>query len=129
MKLADARIAWSPRSSSKPTAGHVMIGLRSDDYIYGWSRRFDHWSELAEDRATRTGGWMNIGLMFVRFHELIVRDGIDPQEAHAAFLLVDEYRQRIAEDIHGAVGVPEVDDTCRCEASWLAARTRGFSTN
>jgi hypothetical protein len=31
-----------------------------------------------------------------------VRDGIDPQAAHRAFLAIDEYRFRIAPDTEGA---------------------------
>ena len=30
--------------------------------------------------------------MFVAFHAMVVRDGIDPQVAHTAFLEIDEYR-------------------------------------
>ena len=40
--------------------------------------------------------------LFVEFQTLVVRDGIDPQEAHKAFLVVDEYRKLIAPDIVGA---------------------------
>ena len=32
----------------------------------------------------------------------VVRDGIDPQVAHRAFLAIDEYRFRIAPDTEGA---------------------------
>ena len=30
--------------------------------------------------------------MFVAFHAMVVRDGIDPQVVHTAFLEIDEYR-------------------------------------
>jgi hypothetical protein len=39
--------------------------------------------------------------MFIDFHTLVVRDGIDPQAAHREFLKIDEYRKRIAPDTPG----------------------------
>jgi hypothetical protein len=36
--------------------------------------------------------------LFIEFHTLVVRDGIDPQAAHEAFLAVDEYRDLISPD-------------------------------
>jgi hypothetical protein len=33
---------------------------------------------------------------------MVVRDGIDPQELHRAFLETDEYRDHIAPDMEGA---------------------------
>ncbi len=41
-------------------------------------------------------------MMFIDFHTLIVRDGIDPQAVHKQFLKIDEYRCRISPDIKGA---------------------------
>lgn len=40
--------------------------------------------------------------MFITFNTIVVRDGIDPQVAHRAFLEIDEYRQRISPDMYGA---------------------------
>lgn len=40
--------------------------------------------------------------IFVHFNMLVVRDGIDPQDAHRAFLKVKEYRQMISRDMEGA---------------------------
>lgn len=40
--------------------------------------------------------------LMTEFHTIVVRDGVDPQEAHQAFLVIDEYRRRIAPDIPGA---------------------------
>jgi len=41
-------------------------------------------------------------MMLLDFHTMVVRDGIDPQVAHRAFLEIDEYRRVIAPDIEGA---------------------------
>jgi hypothetical protein len=34
--------------------------------------------------------------LFLEFHELVVRDGLDPQRVHEAFLVIDEYAESIA---------------------------------
>ena len=39
--------------------------------------------------------------MFVAFHAMVVRDGLDPQVVHTAFLEIDEYRA-IVDGIGGA---------------------------
>ena len=43
-----------------------------------------------------------IARLFIDFQTVVVRDGIDPQVAHRAFLAIDEYRFRIAPDTEGA---------------------------
>ncbi len=40
--------------------------------------------------------------LFIDFHTMVVRDGIDPLAAHQEFLKIDEYRERISPDIPGA---------------------------
>ena len=45
--------------------------------------------------------------MFVAFHEMVVRDGIDPQVAHTAFLEIDEYRA-IVDGIGGAESYEDI---------------------
>lgn len=41
-------------------------------------------------------------MLFVDFHTIVVRDGIDPSVAHEAFLAIDEYTMTISPDIPGA---------------------------
>jgi len=43
-------------------------------------------------------------MMFIDFHTLVVRDGIEPQAAHREFLKIEEYRKRISPDIGGPAG-------------------------
>jgi hypothetical protein len=45
--------------------------------------------------------------MFVAFHAMVVRDGIDPQVAHTAFLEIDEYRA-IVDGIGGAESYEDI---------------------
>ena len=51
-------------------------------------------------------------MMFLDFHTLVVRDGIDPQAAHREFLKIDEYRRRISPDIPGAADTFIEDFLC-----------------
>ncbi len=43
-----------------------------------------------------------IARLFIDFQTIVVRDGLDPQAVHKAFLAIDEYRFRIAPDTEGA---------------------------
>ena len=40
--------------------------------------------------------------VFILFNTVTMRDGIDVQKAHKAFLAIDEFRQTIAPDLPGA---------------------------
>src|ERR1700710_1980283 len=91
MKQIEAIIAWTPHrwSELKPeTAGE---GKRC------WVRAGASSSALpALSEEAR------IARLFIEFQTLVVRDGIDPQAAHRAFLGINEYRSRIAPDTDGA---------------------------
>lgn len=116
IKMGEARIAWTPAwMSDSPTAGQVKVGLRTDDWRSHWSQPFKSWLEAAEDRDFCPGGWLNIGMLFIHFHTLVVRDGVDPRVAHAAFLAIEEYRQRISDDINGSEEAPGRCHGCPCE--------------
>jgi hypothetical protein len=39
--------------------------------------------------------------IFIDFHMIVLRDGVDVQAAHRAFLKIDEFRGSIAPDIPG----------------------------
>jgi hypothetical protein len=54
-------------------------------------------------------------MVFIHFHTLVVRDGIDPQVAHKAFLAIDEYRQRMSGEIDGSEEAPAQCLGCPCE--------------
>lgn len=104
MKFLEALIAWNPKydwiKRSERAPGQVMVVPWPDKQ--GLSRPLlntcgacyagNH--QLNEDQI--------VAKVFVDFHTLVVRDGIDPQDAHRAFLNIDEYRKFIALDIEGA---------------------------
>ncbi len=66
----------------------------SDPYPFTWGCCELARHKWPEDRK--------VMMMFIDFHTLIVRDGIDPQAAHREFLKIDEYRRHISPDTDGA---------------------------
>src|SRR5437879_4255027 len=105
MKLSETMIAWTPsafgdRKPYESTKGQVKAGIHP---AKGWSAGYaftdgacmSGWREMPE--------WERIAMLFIMFNVMTVRDGIDPQVAHDALLEVDEYRERIAPDMRGAV--------------------------
>jgi hypothetical protein len=110
-------VAWNPAHMATWTAedrerrvpGAVKVGPwpipKADAYT---ERDWTHSSvflmntgccELARQKFSLEAKVM---MMFIDFHTLVVRDGIDPAAAHREFLKIDEYRRRISPDIPGA---------------------------
>lgn len=107
MKAKSAMIAWTPANgpfaeASPDTAGQVRVGPHPDRD--GWSRAYRMWVPAGANKGGRDPSNDDgiIAMIFINFHTLVVRDGIDPQSAHQAFLALDEYRERISPDIEGA---------------------------
>ena len=94
MKLEAVLIAWNPNSSQ------IEAGPWPDRT--GWIRKYRMTSgacytgrrELSEDRQRL--------LLFIDFNAIVVRDRVDPEAAHQAFLAIDEYRRLISPDQFGA---------------------------
>jgi hypothetical protein len=100
MKAREALIAWTPNEPAYPAEyrGRVRVAPLA---LGGGS--------LLKPVYSRTGGAAFVATrhmkgdqsalrLFIEFHTLVVRDGIDPQAAHEAFLAVDEYRDLISPD-------------------------------
>ncbi len=93
MQLIDVMIAWNPNGDAK-------VGQHPD--TVGWTKQFQmtagacysNWRTFTEDQRQK--------ILFVEFHAMVVRDGVDPQVAHRAFMEIQEYRELIAPDIEGA---------------------------
>lgn len=105
MKARDAVIAYTPADwtgSYEDTVGKIEVGLYSglaqltDRYAFVVGAAFPSIWELQGCHA--------IAQVFVDFHTAVVRDCIDPQLAHKAFLVIDEYAEAIAPDVEGARG-------------------------
>jgi hypothetical protein len=103
MKLIEAMIAWNPEeypAGSNPSAGQIEVGQWPDKA--GWSRRYRRTVGACFTETHEMSNAERERQMFLDFHTCVVRDGIDPQKAHKAFLVIDEYRMLISPDIEGA---------------------------
>lgn len=103
MKQTEAIIAWTPVrwAELKPeTAGQVVVLSASD--AAGEAKRFMMRAGASSSALAALSEDARIARLFIDFQTLVVRDGIDPQAAHRAFLAIDEYRYRIAPDTEGA---------------------------
>jgi hypothetical protein len=96
--------ANQPRVVEEETPGEVLVA-RLGDNVY-WSHRYAYVTGCCESNHHNRPLLEKVALMFIDFHTLVVRDGIDPQAAHREFLKIDEYRQRIAQDTPGAANYP-----------------------
>jgi hypothetical protein len=91
--LEHAMVCWNPGSNQVRVVRHpdtlrVSDGLRMTD----GACEFERWA----DPAQRMKWLLQI------FNAMVVRDGVDPQAAHQAFLAIPEYRNTIPEDQRGA---------------------------
>ena len=90
MKLAEIMYAWTPATWESTTAGQVRVGVHPDRV--GWTRPFASCLGACDLSFAEASDSERIIQMFVAFHAMVVRDGIDPQVVHTAFLEIDEYR-------------------------------------
>jgi hypothetical protein len=104
MKAHDALIAWTPvHTTHRPkTIGQVKVGPLLHDGGEDWSKLFAFTGGAAQVDRRKWRGAKSVAQVFIEFHTLVVRDGIDPQVAHKAFLVIDEYAEAISPDIPGA---------------------------
>ncbi|WP_342106099.1 hypothetical protein [Methylobacterium sp. SI9] len=103
MKQTEAIIAWTPTrwSELRPeTAGQVVVLPAPDEA--GLAKRYMMRAGASSSALAALSDEARIARLFIDFQTLVVRDGIDPQVAHRAFLAIDEYRFRIAPDTEGA---------------------------
>jgi hypothetical protein len=101
MKAYNAVIVWTPSNvEGIPPELRGSVEVRTLQSCRDWTKPPYSRSCGAVDR--RYPSPENLMMLFIDFHTLVVRDGIDPKAAHEAFLAIDEYRQRISYDIDGA---------------------------
>src|SRR6202166_2890155 len=83
MKLAEIMYAWTPATwESSPTAGQVRVGVHPDRV--GWTRPFASCLGACDLSFAEASDSERIIHMFVAFHAMVVRDGLDPQVVHTA---------------------------------------------
>ena len=103
-------VAWNPthttpeleklRDPKSPGPGAVKVGKWPDGS--GWSDDYDSTAGCCWTETASFDVHGKVMMMFIDFHTLIVRDGIDPQELHKQFLKIDEYCYRIPFDMEGS---------------------------
>jgi hypothetical protein len=86
MKAIQAVISWNPRTGEVGVA--TRAGPRGQLTV---GAVFADWLTMSPE--TR------LAQLFINFHTMVVRDHIDPQRAHSAFLAVDEYRAAVSPEI------------------------------
>jgi hypothetical protein len=96
VKMTEADVVWVRN-------GNVRI----EHHGSGWQRLpGESWMPAtalgAYGRGARAPRDRQLLAMFILFNTLVVRDGVDPQAAHRAFLKIDDYRRAISPDASGA---------------------------
>jgi hypothetical protein len=102
MKLLEAIIAWTPArwADLRPeTAGQVAVLPVTEA---GEAKRFAMRAGAGSSALASLSEEGRVARLFIDFQTIVVRDGIEPQAVHRAFLAIDEYRFRIAPDTEGA---------------------------
>jgi hypothetical protein len=88
--------------------GRMLARYESNGAYRNWQRTDgDRWMPAAclgamGEVPTENNPDRQLLAMFILFNTITVRDGIDPQAAHKAFLEIDEYRRTISPDQEGA---------------------------
>jgi len=103
MKQIEAIIAWTPArwAELRPeTAGQIVV-LPAPD-TEGAAKRYIMHAGASSSALAALSDEARIARLFIDFQTIVVRDGLDPQVVHRAFLAIDEYRFRIAPDTEGA---------------------------
>jgi hypothetical protein len=102
MKITEADVVWTratepaPEGGTSALSGTVRAGNARGATVGFWRPALSISIRAEDDPTTQ------LLSLFVLFNTLVIRDGIDPNRAHEAFLAIDEYRQTISPEIPGA---------------------------
>jgi hypothetical protein len=97
MKMIDAIVVWTPDTNLCRVETKGSSWERTPGDFWMSATGFGEWGGFKhKDDFTR------LLAMFVLFNTITVRDKVDPQVAHDAFLNIDEYRSTISPDCRGA---------------------------
>jgi hypothetical protein len=91
-------ICWTPLQVESEAAGEIIV-VRHGTHV---SKRYLFSTGVCFTEQTSMAHEQQVLQMFLDFHTIVVRDGIDPQDAHREFLKIREYRRRISPDISGS---------------------------
>jgi hypothetical protein len=94
MKLVEAMYGWNRNSNE--------IGVGPWPDTTGWSDRYSLTGGARYKSIREMPLDQQVAQVFIDFHMIVLRDGVDVQAAHRAFLKIDEFRGSLAPDIPGA---------------------------
>ena len=87
------QVAWNAQGKASSPSGAVEVGKSTGDWTDGYNNAQGPDGRTLDEKVAH---------LFIVFHTLVVRDGVDPLKAHREFLKIDEYRRRIDSEIDGA---------------------------
>lgn len=96
MKLSEALIAWNPGTDQ------VRVGRLLEDGDPDWTEspiRYDMTAGAAYTGVRKLTGIEARHYVMSEFIGLVVRDRVDLDAAHQAFLAIDDYRQAVPDDL------------------------------
>ncbi|QYO75611.1 hypothetical protein [Devosia salina] len=96
MKLAESLIAWNANSNEIAVGGFVKEG------DIDWTRPYRKTGGAAYTEVRKPAGIEARHYIMSEFLGIVIRDRVDLDAAHKAFLVIDEYRQAIPHDVDGA---------------------------
>jgi hypothetical protein len=105
MKITVADVLWVPVYSETPDAGSIMVKRHGTHHRAEYPNHM--WMPAIDmgpygTHPTKDDPIKQLLAMFILFNTVTVRDGIDVEKAHKAFLTIDEYRKTISPDAQGA---------------------------
>lgn len=96
MRLAESLIAWNDNSDQIAVGGFVSEG------DVDWTRPYRKTGGAAYAEVRDLEGIEARHYIMSEFLGIVIRDRVDLDAAHKAFLAIDEYRQAVPHDVDGA---------------------------
>ena len=93
MQLVDAYMAWGLVGTQERIERDLDLPL---------GRRMPMWNGVCVNFGAYQSPDLDQQRALLTFITIVVRDRLDPQVVHEAFLAIDEYRARISPDTPGA---------------------------
>jgi hypothetical protein len=89
---------WAKLIRGEKTRGQIKIGPLLSKGDPNWPDCYAFTGGAAFIKQRTNKGDTLLAQLFIDFHTIVVRDGIDPLVAHRAFLAIGEYREAMSPD-------------------------------
>lgn len=94
MKANEALIAWPPGSKDEIGVGPLLaVGARD------WTHPYRYTGGAAFTQTRDKAGVESVAQVFVDFHTIVVRDGLDPVAVHREFPKIEEYADNVSPEL------------------------------